>query len=298
MDITRSQAFFQGLNPYTGEELTQRMAAAAATSEASGSSWNAAPVDQYQRPQESARQVNPNDVLTPLYSAQQELSKAKSGMDKVGQFWNRVSGEVGSAESQTSRAQSDLYPAESDTEETDHSRTGSMVSSSLSQIESALSRLTSDASTPSYAIFEVKQQLSAAQSFLNSVDASRLPYPFKHQQAVQNLNDFQSRLYRIEQAQTQLEGKLGYLQSPMSSARYDINAVASDRDGVSVAYQARSARGHLGTLAGQLRDVQQHLNYSTGDLSQAQSALTTAEQSVQTAHQEYQHSWHTSDKRA
>ena len=286
MSIAKAQTFFQGYNPYTGEALKAN-----------------SPVPYYAStppPQQDLvvpNPVNPNEVLDPLYAAQQQLSKAKSGLDKVRQFWGRVESEVRSAGTQTNRTQSDLYPAESDTEETDNSRTGSWAASSLDQIERGLSKLQWDSSTPSYAIFEIKQQLSAAQSYLNSVDASRLAYPFRHQQAVQNVNDFQSRLYRIEQAQSQLESKLAGVQQPMNSARYEINAVAGDCEGQSVAYQARSAGGHLSNLSQQLQQVEQHLRYSNSDLSQAESALSAAEQSVLTSHQEYQYSWHTCDKR-
>lgn len=296
MAISRSDAFFRGINPYTGESLPKTGSSGPVEAQL------AAPAPTYSAPPQDvvvpAPVVNPDEVLNPLYNAQQELSKAKAGLGKVRQHWNRVESEVRQADSQTNRAQSDLYPAESDTEETDHSRTGGWANRSLDQIERSISRLQWDSSGPTSAIYDIKQQLNSAQSYLNSVDSSRLPYPWRHQQAVQNLNDFQSRLYRIEQAQSQLESKLSAVQSPLSSARYDLNQVENDREGVSVAYPAQTAKGHLSTVSQQLQQVEQHLRYSNSDLSQAEGALSTAEQSVQTAHQEYQYSWHTSDRRA
>ena len=289
MAIGRDDNFFRGVNPYTGESLRK--------ADNPYSAYSAPPPEPVVE-EVVCPPVNPNEVLDPLYSAQQELSKAKYGLKKVRQFWNRAESEVRQADTQTYRAQNDLYPAESDTGEIDNSSTGSWANRSLDQIERGLSRLKWDSSTPTYAIYDIKQQLSSAQSYLNSVDASRLPYPWRHQEALQNVSDFQTRLYRIEQAQSQLETKLGSLQTPMDSARYDLNQVENDREGESVAYPASTARGHLTTLSQQLQQVEQHLRYSNADLTQAESALSTAEQNIQTAHQEYQYSWHTCDRRS
>jgi len=289
------EAFFQGYNPYTGNPL----------SDGSRQAFNqASPGVQdhgggyYQgQPQDSVtRQVNPQEVLDPLYQAQNELDKAKAGINKVRQYWGNVQREVNSAYTQTNRTSNDLYPAENDTEETDNSRTGQYASSSLDQIERQLDRLRYDSSNPSYAIYEIKSQLSNAQSYLSRVDANRLPNPYRQKEAVRSLSDFQSQLYRIETAQQQLEQKLGGLQSPIGSARSDLNAVTRDAEGVNVSYQARSARSSLNTLSQQLQQIDQHLRYSDGDLTQAEASAYSAEQNVETAYQEYQYQWRTSDR--
>lgn len=295
MSISRMEAFFQGYNPYTGNPLSDgsRQAfnqASPGVQQNQGSYYQGQPQDTV------TPQVNPQEVLDPLYQAQTELGKAKAGIDKVRQYWGNVQREVNSASTQTSRAGNDLYPAENDTEEIDNSRTGQYASSSLDQIERQLDRLRYDSSTPSYAIYEIKSQLSNAQSFLSRVDASRLPNPSRQKEAVRNLSDFQSQLYRIESAQQQLEQKLNGLQNPIGSARSDINAVARDHEGVNVAYQARSARGHLNTLTQQLQQIDQHLRYSDGDLTQAEASAYSAEQNVATAFQDYQYHWRTSDR--
>ena len=289
------EAFFQGYNPYTGNPL----------SEGSRQAFNQASpgVQQdhggyYQgQPQDAVtRQVNPQEVLDPLYQAQNELGKAKAGINKVRQYWGNVQREVNSAYTQTNRTSNDLYPAENDTEETDNSRTGQYASSTLDQIERQLDRLRYDSSNPSYAIYEIKAQLSNAQSYLNRVDATRLPSPSRQKEAMRNLSDFQSQLYRIESAQQQLEQKLVGLQSPIGSARSDLTAVTRDAEGVNVSYQARSARSNLNTLSQQLQQIDQHLRYSDGDLTQAEASAYSAEQNVETAYQDYQYNWRISDR--
>lgn len=294
MAMSRMDAFFQGYNPYTGNPLSEssRQAFAQGSPTAHGQAQGG-----LGQPQDTVtRQVNPQEVLDPLYQAQGELSKAKAGIDKVRHFWGQSQREVNSAYTQTNRANNDLYPAENDTEEIDNSRTGQYASSSLDQIERQLDRLRNDSSTPSYALYEIKASLSSAQSYLSRVDANRLPNPYRHKDAVRSLGDFQSQLYRIESAQQQLEQKLTGLQNPISSARYDLSAVSKDTEGVSVAYQARSARGNLTTLSQQLQQIDQHLRYSEADLTQAESSANSAEQNVQVAYQEYQSNWRTSDR--
>lgn len=290
MAISRADAFFGGYNPYTGESLNRQEAASAYYQSAAASPQDT--VAPAQPP------VNPQEVLGPLASAQTELNKARYGLGKVSQFWKQAEGEARNAESQAQRAQSDLYPAEQDTEETDHSRTGSWVNRSLDSIGNSLSRLQWDASTPTHALYEIKQQISSAQGYLSQVDSSRLSNPWQLQQALSNVQDLQSRVYRIEQAQSQLESKLSGLQTPLSEARYDLNQVEHDREGVSVAYPAREARSHLTTLTQQLNQVQQHLRYASSDLDSAESTVASAEQGVQAAYQDYQYSWQTSDRRA
>ena len=289
--MSRMDAFFQGYNPYTGSPLPQQPG----PSETHG---HAHPSAQPQMPQDSmAPQVNPQEVLDPLYKAGDELSKAQAGLQKVRQYWGTVQREVNSAQTQTNRARNDLYPAESDTEETDHSRTGQYASSSLDQIERQLSNLRYDSSNPSYAMYEIKGQLASAQSYLNQVDAKRLPHPYRHQEAVRNMGDFSTQLYRIEMAQQQLEQKLQGLQTPISSIRYDLQTVARDTEGVSVASQARSAGSNFNTLSQQLQQIDQHLRYAEGDLRTAETAANSADQNVQTAYDDYQYSWRTSDRR-
>lgn len=288
-------AFFQGYNPYTGSPLPE------ATRQGGTHSSNHYPAHGYPGQPQSldsvAPQSNPQEVLDPLYLAQSELGKAKAGIDKVRQYWGTVQREVNSAYTQTNRASNDLYPAENDTEETDNSRTGQWANNSLDQIERQLYNLRYDSSNPSYAMYEIKGQLASAQSYLSQVDSKRLPNPYRHQEAVRNMSDFSSQIYRIESAQQQLEQKLQGLQTPIGSARNDLNAVARDAEGVSVAYQARSARGNLTTLSQQLQQIDQHLRYSDGDLRTAETAATAAEQNVQAAHDDYQYSWRTSDRR-
>lgn len=292
--MSRMDAFFQGYNPYTGSALPQpARQAGAQENHSSQDYYNAQSV----RTDGMAPQVNPHEVLDPLYMAQNELDKAKVGLDKVRQFWGSVQREVNSASTQTNRASNDLYPAENDTEETDNSRTGQWASSSLDQIERQLYNLRYDSSNPSYALIEIKGQLSSAQGYLKQVDSRRLPNPYRHQEATRNMGDFSSQLYRIEMAQQQLEQKLQGLQTPISSARYDLNAVARDTEGVSVAQQARAARGNLNTLSQQLQQIDQHLRYSEADLRTAETAATSADQNMQTAYDEYQYSWRTSDRR-
>lgn len=288
-------AFFQGYNPYTGSPLPE---AARPGGNHSGSYHSVQGHNQQQAPMDSlAPQVNPQEVLDPLYMAQNELSKAKAGINKVRQYWGTVQREVNSASTQTNRANNDLYPAENDTEETDNSRTGQWANNSLDQIERQLYNLRYDSSNPSYALYEIKGQLASAQSYLSQVDSKRLPNPYRHQEAVRNMSDFSSQIYRIETAQQQLEQKLQGLQTPISSARSDLNTVARDTEGVSVAYQARSARGNLTTLSQQLQQIDQHLRYSEGDLRTAETAANSAEQNVQTAYDDYQYNWRTSDRR-
>lgn len=291
MSDSRMDAFFQGYNPYTGGKLPQQTRHAHPHHHSRNNQQNGYPQDSM------APQVNPNEVLDPLYMAQNELSKAKAGINQVRQSWNSVQREVNSAYTQTNRTASDLYPAENDTEETDNSRTGQYASSSLDQIERQLYNLRYDRTNPSGVLYEIKGQLASAQAYLNQVDASRLPNAYRHSEAKTSLGQFQSQLYRIEMAQQQLEDKIQALQNPISSARYDLNAVSRDTEGVSVAYQARSARGNLTTLSQQLQQIDQHLRYADGDLTQAESAANSAEQSVQTAYQDYQYNWRISDHR-
>lgn len=295
MAMSRMDAFFQGYNPYTGSPLPQP--ARQQGPQSNDPTYYGHP-NQRPMPQDSmAPQVNPHEVLDPLYMAQNELDKAKAGIDKVRQYWGTVQREVNSASTQTSRANNDLYPAENDTEETDNSRTGQWASSSLDQIERQLYNLRYDSSNPSYALIEIKGQLSSAQGYLSQVDARRLPSPHRHQEATRNMSDFSSQLYRIEMAQQQLEQNLQGLQTPISSARYELNAVARDTEGVSVASQARSARSNLTTLTQQLQQIDQHLRYADGDLRTAETAANSADQNMQTAYDEYQYSWRTSDRR-
>lgn len=293
--MSRLDAFFQGYNPYTGSPLPE------GARQGNGHHGQHHSVNGYHHqpgPQDSmAPQTNPQEVLDPLYMAQNELSKAKAGIDKVRQYWGSVQREVTSANTQTSRTANDLYPAESDTEETDNSRTGQWASSSLDQIERQLSSLRYDSSSYSYTLLDIKSQLANAQSYLKQVDSKRLPNPYRHQEAVRNMGDFSTTVYRIEMAQQQLEQKLQALQSPIGSARSDLNAVARDAEGVSVANQARSARGNLTTLSQQLQQIDQHLRYSDGDLRNAETAANAAEQNVQTAYDDYQYNWRTSDRR-
>ncbi|MBX3170123.1 MAG: hypothetical protein KF760_22145 [Candidatus Eremiobacteraeota bacterium] len=295
MAMSRMDAFFQGYNPYTGSAMpqpTRQGGVPADQPSAQGYPY------QPQMPQPGMEpQVNPQEVLDPLYMAQSELDKARAGIDKVRQYWGTVQREVNSASTQTSRTGNDLYPAENDTEETDHSRTGQWANSSLDQIERQLYNLRYDSSNPTYAVYEIKSQLASAQSYLSQVDSRRLPNPYRHQEAMRNMGDFSSQLYRIEMAQQQLEQKLQGLQTPISSARYDLNAVARDTEGVSVAYQARSARGNLTTLSQQLQQIDQHLRYSEADLRTAETAANSADQNMQAAYDEYQYSWRTSDRR-
>ncbi|MFN8612165.1 MAG: hypothetical protein U0931_31765 [Vulcanimicrobiota bacterium] len=291
MSSSRMEAFFQGYNPYTGGKLPEQ-----ARHAHRHHSQPQGPQQGY--PQDGmAPQVNPNEVLDPLYQAQNELSKARAGINQVRQAWGNVQREVNSAYTQTTRTSNDLYPAENDTEETDNSRTGYYASNSLDQIERQLSSLRYDRSNPSSVLYEIKGQLANAQAYLNQVDAGRLPNPYRHSECKSYLGQFQSQLYRIEMAQQQLEDKLQALQNPISSARYDLNAVSRDSEGVSVAYQARSARGNLNNLAQQLQQIDQHLRYADGDLTQAESAANSAEQNAQSAYQDYQYNWHTSDRR-
>ncbi len=295
MASSRMDAFFQGYNPYTGSALPKP--ARHEGPQSSASSYQGHP-NQGQMPQDSmAPQVNPHEVLDPLYMAQNELDKAKAGIAKVRNYWTNVQREVNSASTQTSRANNDLYPAESDTEETDNSRTGQWANSSLDQIERQLYNLRYDSSNPSYALIEIKGQLSSAQGYLSQVDSKRLPNPYRHQEATRNMGDFSTQLYRIEMAQQQLEQKLQGLQTPISSARYDLNAVARDTEGVSLAYQARAARGNLTTLSQQLQQIDQHLRYSEADLRTAETSANSADQNLQNAYDEYQYSWRTSDRR-
>ena len=286
-------AFFQGYNPYTGSPLPvqPRPNETQGHGQTHGSSQQQMPLDSV------APQVNPQEVLDPLYKAGDELNKAQAGLQKVRQYWGTVQREVNSAQTQTNRARNDLYPAESDTEETDNSRTGQYASSSLDQIERQISNLRYDSSNPSYAMYEIKGQLAAAQGYLNQVDAKRLPHPYRHQEAVRNMGDFSTQLYRIEMAQQQLEQKLAGLQTPISSIRYDLQAVARDTEGVSVASQARSAGSNLNGLSQQLQQIDQHLRYSESDLRTAETAANSADQNVQTAYDDYQYSWRTSDRR-
>lgn len=289
-------AFFQGYNPYTGSALPQPNRPSSAPQSNQPAVYGHSP--QYSRQQDSvAPQVNPHEVLDPLYMAQSELDKAQAGIQKVRQYWGTVQREVNSASTQTNRASNDLYPAENDSEETDNSRTGQWANSSLDQIERQLYNLRYDSSNPSYAVYEIKSQIASAQSYLSQVDSKRLPNPYRHQEAVRNMGDFSSQLYRIEMAQQKLEQKLQGLQTPISSARYELNAVARDTEGVSVAYQARSARGNLNTLSQQLQQIDQHLRYSESDLRTAETAANNADQNMQTAYDEYQYSWRTSDRR-
>lgn len=293
MAMSRMDAFFQGYNPYTGSPLPESNRPGAGQANASGHAYpqQQAPVDSL------APQVNPQEVLDPLYKAGDELSKAKAGLNKVRQYWTSVQREVNTAQTQTNRTRNDLYPAENDNGETDHSRTGQWASSSLDQIERQLSNLRYDSSNPTYTLYEIKGQLASAQSYLNQVDGRRLPNSYRHQEAVRNMGDFSSQLYRIEMAQQQLEQKLAGLQTPISSARYDLQAVSKHTEGVSTATQARSAGSNLNTLSQQLQQIEQHLRYAEGDLRTAETAATSADQNVQTAYQEYQYGWHTSDRR-
>ncbi len=294
--MSRLDAFFQGFNPYTGSPLPDANRQAGPHS---GHYHNPAQGHPHQHgPQDSlAPQTNPQEVLNPLYMAQNELSKAKAGIDKVRQYWGTVQREVNTACTQTNRTANDLYPAESDTEETDNSRTGQWASNSLDQIERQLSNLRYDSSSYSYTLLDIKSQLANAQSYLGQVDSKRLPNPYRHQEATRNMGDFSSQIYRIEMAQQQLEQKLQGLQTPIGSARGDLNAVSRDSEGVSVAYQARSARGNLTTLSQQLQQIDQHLRYSEGDLRTAETAANAAEQNVQSAYDDYQYNWRTSDRR-
>lgn len=285
------EAFFQGYNPYTGGKLPEQSQRVQTRNHQSGGAGQAYPQDGM------APQVNPNEVLDPLYMAQTELSKARSGINQVRQFWGNVQREVNSAYTQTTRTSNDLYPAESDTEETDNSRTGQYASSSLDQIERQLYNLRYDRSNPTSVLYEIKGQLANAQAYLKQVDPNRLPQPYRHAESNTSLSQFQSQIYRIEMIQQQLEDKLQGLQNPINSARYDLNAVSRDTEGVSVSYQARCARNNLNTLAQQLQQIDQHLRYGDSDLAQAESAATSAEQNVQTAYQDYQYNWRTSDRR-
>jgi chromosome segregation ATPase len=284
-------AFFQGYNPYTGGKLPEQSRQVRHHHGQPGPQNGAYPQDTMAPP------VNPNEVLDPLSMAQNELSKAKAGINQVRQAWTSVQREVNSAYTQTNRTANDLYPAENDTEETDNSRTGQYASSSLDQIERQLYNLRYDRTNPSSVLYEIKSQLANAQAYLNQVDGSRLPNPYRHSEAKSYLGQFQSQIYRIEMVQQQLEDKLLALQNPINSARYDLNAVSRDSEGQSVAYQARSARGNLTTLSQQLQQIDQHLRYADGDLTQAESAANSAEQNVQTAYQDYQYNWRTSDHR-
>lgn len=291
--------FFNGLHPYTGDPLQRgnggnnglgRLASCY------GQEASPSPV----LPQESlaAPTTNAEEVLDPLYQAQQCLSKARSSMSQVSTYFDRLEREATSGRSSVTRAQSDLYPAESDTEETDNSGTGRWAAGNLSEVERSLQRLNYDSSVPRSAIWEIKQQVDLAQGHINDVNSARLPYPWRLQQVQQNISDFQSRLYRIEQAQQQLEWKVSSSQSPLQSAQYQIGVVANDQPGQCVADAARNARYHLNDLASQLQSIEAQLRSGNADVSAAESALAQAEQNTQACHSEFSTHWYMSDKKA
>lgn len=289
MSLSRMEAFFQGYNPYTGAQLPE----ASRSANEAQSTWNT-----YSASNPIDTQVNPNEVLDPLYQAQNELSKARNGINQIRQFWSSVQREATSATTQVDRANADLYPAQNDNPETDNSRTGQYVSNSLDQIERQLYNLRYSGSNSNSILYEIKSQLATAQSYLNQVEARRLPNPYRLSESVSSLGQFQSQVYRIEMAQQQLDNKLQALQTPINSARYDLNTVSGDSEGTCISQPARSASNHLNCLSKQLQQIEQHIRYGDSDLNLAETSSSAAEQSVQLAYQDYQSNWRTSDHRS
>lgn len=283
MRVTSSSShpFFQGLNPYTGTPVSRPE-----------------PQDSYVAPPPPPPpppKTDPGSVLDPLASAQEHLRQARSELGEVRAHWNQTDSEVRQAGASVTRAQSDIYAAESDTEESDHSSTGRWANQNLDYVEQSMSRLQWDAKSPGYALTEVKNHLDQAAYHLGQVEAERLPYAGQHRQTVNSLHGYQTQLYRIQSAQSQLETKITSSKSPLQKSRCELGKVAADSPGHNVSWSAKNARYSLTDLQQQLQQVEQHLRYSKADLNQLDSALQSLERDVQATQSDFQTAWHTSD---
>lgn len=238
----------------------------------------------------SSLPADSQQVLAPLRAAQNDLEAAQAGLSEVGDFWSSAQNEVSGAGSQAERAQSEIYKAESDTEETDHSDTGRWASSYLDSIDSSLSRLQWNASTPSSELYGVQQQIASAKRHLDQVDGPATNFSFQQalREAVRSVDEMEAKVHhRIHPAQDELKSNLDGLDSTLSEASAAVTEVENDREGVSVAYSAREAQDHLRTLQRELGQVGQDLRFASSDLTQARSQGRSANQSIQEAIRAY-----------
>jgi len=274
--------FFQGLNPYTGSPVSRPEA----------ESSYAAPTP---APPPPLPKTDPGGVTDPLTSAQEHLREARSGLGEVRSHWNQTDSEIRQSGGSVTRAQSDIYAAEGDTEETDHAGTGRWANQNLDYVEQSMSRLQWDAKTPGYTLTEVKNNLEQAAYYLNQVESERLPYASQHRQSVNSLHGFQTQIYRIQSAQSKLEGKISSAKSPLQKSRCELGKVAADSPGQNVSWSAKNARYSLTDLQQQLQQVEQHLRYSTSELNQLESAIESLERDVESTQSQFMTAWHTSD---
>lgn len=279
-----SHPFFQGLNPYTGTPVSRPE-----------------PQDSYVPPPAAPPapppppKTDPGGVTNPLDAAQEYLRKARSGLGEVRSHWSQTDSEIRQSGASVTRAQSDIYAAEGDTEETDHSGTGRYAKQNLDYVEQSMSRLQWDAKTPGYALTEVKNNLDQAAYHLSQVESERLPYASQHRQSLNSLQGFQTQIFQIQSAHSKLEGKITSAKSPLQKSRCELGKVAADAPGQNVSWSAKNARYSLTDLQQQLQQVEQHLRFSTGDLSQLESAIQSLERDVESTQSQFLTAWHTSD---
>lgn len=290
--------FLEGKNPYTGGSLPQ--APAQLPTPAPRESYTPSPHHGHHQAPSTASpkpkpKSNPSEVLTPLSSAEQEIRQAREKLQAVRSQWSEAETEIRSAGTSVSRAQSDVYPAENDTPETDHSSTGNWARQNLTSVGQTIDRLKWRVRDPGYVLTDVKNHLLQAESHLNQVESKRLPYPSRHHQGLSTVQGFHSQIFRIQSAQSRLEGKISHNKTAFSKANCDLGKVAGDQPGKCVASYARDARYNLTTLQQGLQAVEQHLLWSQRDLDQLDQALQGLERDLQSTQSEFQQAWHTSD---
>lgn len=285
MNVSSSaRAFFNGTNPYTGTSLPEGGYASESYSYSAPTPTPAPPPP-----------VDPQEVLSPLYQASQELAQARTKLGTLRQSWTQIGTDVDSANRSAANAENDLYPAEADTDWEDYSSSGNWAGRNLDDVQRTMDSLKWNNSTPTSLLYEVKSHVQNAYSYLQSVPSQRLPNQWRHTQLMQDINNFPSKVYRLEQVQQQLEWKLSMCHGPLNRAKTAANGVASDGPGKSVADKAKDARYALRDVQQQLNDVSSHLRYSDSDLSQMESLLSSAETAVQQVSQDYEYAWRTSD---
>lgn len=297
MNVSNSaRAFFNGTNPYTGCSLPSPECPSYTNSyPASSASYAAPPAP---TPAPPPPPPDPQEVLSPLYQASQELAQARTKLGNLRQSWSHIGSEVGAANRTAGHAESDVYPAENDTEHEDYSSVGNWANRNLDQVLRTMDGLRWNNSTPTTILADVKSHVQNAYSYLQSVPGERLANPWRHTQLMQDINNFPSKIYRLEQVQQQLEWKLSQCSCNVHKAQGAVNGIAMDGPGKNVADKARDARYALRDVQQQLSDVESHMRYSESDLSQMESLLASAEQTVQTVSQEYEYKWRTADNRS
>ncbi len=248
-------AFWQGLNPYTGGGLNSQ-------------------------PKEPEG-PDPREMLDPLSRIENHLVRAEGELKKVSCFWDKAGREVSQAQNAVSKTQNDAYAAENDTPEVDHSGTGRWAGQNLTSVQRSIEKLVWDASTPSYALQTVKSEVNAAASYLSSLDASQLQNGWKVEQLERSIGQFQSKLYSVEQAQSQLESKIKAAKCPLAKSQGDLQKIAADHAGTCVADAAKAARYNLKDLQYQLQQIESQLSWGVGDLRQIERSLADAREAAQ-----------------